>query len=89
MCRDIASGGWGWHGPPTSIFEPKKVQQFQFQTSETLLSVGAQNLYGPEISQISPCTRQFLDNIQRLLIFSNNTGEIDHFSLDFLKRSNT
>ena len=90
--RGVATGGrerGGGHGCPTLIFEPKSVEQFQFKTSEILLSTGAQKLYGPEISQISPCMLQFLDNIQQFLIFSNYTGKIDHFSLDFLKRSNT
>ena len=41
-----ARGPW----PPTSISEPNKVQQFQFQTSGILLFTGVQKLYGPEIS---------------------------------------
>ena len=28
---------------------------------------------------------QFLDNLQRLFIFSNYSGEIDYFTLDLLK----
>ena len=67
----------------------RKVQQFQFQTSEGLLFTGAQKLYGPYISRFSPFMLQFLDNIQWLLIFSKCTGEIDHFSLQFLKLSDT
>ena len=35
---------------PTSISEPKKVQQIQFQTSGTLLFTGVQKLCKPEIS---------------------------------------
>ena len=50
--------------------------------------MSAQKLYGPEIPRFSPCMVQFLDNIQRLLIFSNYTGEIDYFWLDFLKMCN-
>ena len=81
----------GGRGPwlPNSISETNKVQQFHFQTSEILLLTGVQKLYGPEISQYSPCILQFLDNIWRLLSFSNYIGEKCHFKLDFLKRSNT
>ena len=35
--------------PRNSLFEPKKDQKFQFQTSEVLLYTDAQKLYGPEI----------------------------------------
>ena len=35
---------------PTSISEPNKVQQIQFQKSGTLLFMGVQKLYEPEIS---------------------------------------
>ena len=48
-----------------------------------------QKLYGPEISQFLPCMLQFLDNLWRVSIFSNYIGEIDHFILDLLKRSDT
>ena len=85
--RGIATVGPGGHGPPTSSFEPKKVQQFQFQTSGALLYTGVQKLYEPEISRFLLHIVQFLDNLQRLFIFSNNIGEINHFTLDLLKRS--
>ena len=62
-------GDQGDHGPLTSIFETKKVQKFQFQTSKILLFTDVQKLCGPDISQFSPCMLQVLDNIQRLLIF--------------------
>ena len=65
--------------PPTSISEPNKVQQFQFQTPVILLFTGVQNLHGLEISQFSPCLLQVLDNLRKLFIFSNYIGEIDHF----------
>ena len=71
--------------PPLSISKPKKVQEYQSETSEVLLFTDAEKLYEPKISQFSPCMLQFLDNIQRLFIFSNYTGEKDHFSLDFLE----
>ena len=32
---------------------------------------------------------QVLDNLRQLCIFSNYTGEIDYFTLDLLKTSNT
>ena len=71
----------------TSISEPNKVQKFQFQTSAILLFTDVQKLYGPEFSQALPCILQYLDNLLR--IFSNYLGEIDHFKLDLLKRSDT
>ena len=43
-------GGQGGHSTPTSTSDPKKVQQFQFQTSEILFFMGVQKLYGPKIS---------------------------------------
>ena len=57
--------------PFTSISEPKKFQQFQFQTSGILIYVDFQKLHGPEISPFLPCILQFLDNLRRLFIFSN------------------
>ena len=89
--RGVATGG-GWQGAmprPTSISEPNKVQQFQFQTSGILLFTGFQKLYKPEISRFLPFMLQFLDYLRRLLIFSNYTGEKDHFTLDLLKTSDT
>ena len=72
-CGDIYEGRshCGYRG------ETKQVQQFQFQTLKILLFTlftGAQKLCGPEISRFSPYMLQFLDNIQWLLIFSNNIG---------------
>ena len=49
--------------PSTSISQPNKVQQFQFQTSEILLFTGIQKSYGPEIPGFLPCMLQFLDNL--------------------------
>ena len=36
----ISERGQGAMAPPTSIFEPNKVQEFQFQTSGILLFMG-------------------------------------------------
>ena len=79
--------GPGGLWPPTSIFETKQVQQFQFQTSKILLFTGAQKFCEPEISRFSPFMLQVLDNTQRLFVFSNYIEEKDHFSIDVLKRS--
>ena len=71
--RSVATEG-AMHLPlPPSHFSfwTKKVQQFQFQTSGILLFTGVQNLYGLEISRFLACIPQFLDNLQRLFIFSN------------------
>ena len=85
----VATGGPGVHGPTTSISEPNKVQQFQFQTSGMLLFTGIQKLYGTETSRFLPCMLHFLDNLRQPFIFSNYIGEVDHFTLDLQKRSNT
>ena len=76
--------GQGRHGPFTSISEANKVQEFKFQISGTLLFMGVQKLYGPEISRFLPCMLQFLDNLRRLFIFSKYIRGIDHFTLDLL-----
>ena len=73
----------------TSISEPNKVQQFQFETSGILLFTGVQKLCGPEISRFLPYILQFWDNLRRLFIFSYYAGETDHFLLDLLKSSDT
>ena len=70
-----SGGGQGGHGLPTSTSEPKKVQQFQFQTSGLLLFMGVQKLYRPEISWFLPCMLQFLDNLWQVFIFSNDIRE--------------
>ena len=63
-------GGEGAMAPhPNSIFEPKNVQEFQFQKSGILDFTGVQKLYGPEISRFLPCMIQVLDNLQQLLNF--------------------
>ena len=49
--------------PPTSTSEPKKIQQFQFQTSGILFFMDVQKLYGPEISLFFACMLPFLDNL--------------------------
>ena len=58
----IACGGVGMGAMSllTSISEPNKVQQFQFQTSEILLLTGVQKFCEPEISCFLSCMLQFL-----------------------------
>ena len=46
-------------------------------------------LYRPEISQFLPCLIKILDKLRQLFILSNYIGEIDHFTLGLLKRSDT
>ena len=88
--KGIATGGGQeGHGPPTSIFKLNNVQQFQFKTPRMLLLLRCSEIMGPEISRFVTCVLQFLDNLRQFFIFSNYIGEIDHFTLDFLKRSDT
>ena len=54
-----------------------------------LLFTGVQKSYGPEISRFLPCMLQVLENLRQLFIFSNYIAEIDQFTLDLLKRSDT
>ena len=67
----------------------RKRSKFQFQTSEILFFMGVQKLYGPEISRLLPRMLQFFENLWQLFIFSNYIREIDHFTLELLKRSDT
>ena len=84
--RGVVTGGAGWviPPPPHFNFRTKKVHQFQFQTSEILIFMSVQKLHGPEISRFLPCMLQLW-----LFIFSNCIREINHFTLDLLKRSDT
>ena len=50
---------------------------------------GVQKLCGPGISRFLPYILQFLDNLRLLFIFSYYKGQIDHFTLDLLKNSDT
>ena len=72
--RDVSTGDQD----PLQFLNRKRSRNFSFKH---------QRLYWPKISRFSLCVLQFLDNIQRLPIFSNYTEKTDHFSLDFLKRS--
>ena len=96
--RGAGEGGQGCPGgppppPPTSIFELNMVLKFQFRTSGILLFTDVQKLYGLEILQFLLCIcGQFMDYLWTIFgqfIFSNYIGEIDHFALDLLKRSDT
>ena len=70
----------------TSIFEPNKIQNFQFQTSGILSFTNVQKLYGPEISQFLSCILQFLDNLFLFFLIHKGNRAL-HVGL--LKRSNT
>ena len=74
--------------PSTS--EPKKVQQCQFQT-EILFLMGVQKLYGPRNFTIFTVYATIFGQFMAALwqFFSNYIKEIDHFTLDLLKRSDT
>ena len=62
---DLGAGG-PW--PPTSISEPKKIQQFHFKVSGMLLFIGVQKLYRLEYSWFWPWMLQLLDNSRWLFI---------------------
>ena len=86
-------------GVATGVVRGAWPSHFSFQTTQgptvsvsnirQLLLIDVQKLCGPEIPRFSPCMLQFFGNMRRLLIFSNYTREIDHFTVDFLKRSDT
>ena len=86
-------GGQGGYAPPpppspTSISKLSKVQQFQFQTSGMMLFVRVQKLCGPKVSRFLPS----MLHLRWLFSFSNyigEIGEIDLFTLDHLKMSDS
>ena len=88
----LGGGGGGGGGGP---IPPPPPPRFNFRTkqgpktSAILLLTALQKLYGPGISPFLPCVLQFFSNLRRLLIFSNFIGEIDQFTLHFLKRFDT
>ena len=71
--------------PPPFNFQTKQVPTVSVSNIRILPFTGVQKLYGPEISRFLPCMLQFLDNLRRIFIYSNYTGEIACFTLDFLK----
>ena len=73
----------------TTTVQKTSLKNCQFQTSETLLFMGVQKLYGSETSQFLPCLLQVLDKLWQLFIFSNHLANIGHFTVDLLKRSDT
>ena len=83
--RGVVTGGRGAGGPWPPHFSFWTKQGPIFSVSVT----GSQKLYGPEISQFLPCILQVLDNLRQLFIFSNCIGEMEHFTLDLLKRFGT
>ena len=85
-------GGGGGHGGPGPLrfnFRAKQGPKISASNIKNIAFLDVQELYGPDISQLLSCMLQFLDNLWRLFIFSNYVGEIDHFTLDLLKRSDT
>ena len=80
--------GAGDPWPSTLISEPNKVQQSQFQTPGILLFTGVQKLYEPEFHNFCRVCYKFW-TIYGSFTFFMFIGEIDHFSLDLLKRSNS
>ena len=98
LFRGVANGGdggGGWGGAargtmpprPTSTSEPKQVQQFQFQPSEILFFMGVQKFHG--FHRVCYNSWTIYGSFHFHLIFSNYIREIDHSTLDLLKRSDT
>ena len=72
-------------GSPTSIFEPNKVQKFQFQTSRICSKIIIRTRNFIIFTVYITIFGQFLAAFR----FSNYIGKIDHFTLDLLKSSDT
>ena len=94
ICRDVVTcdEGGGEGGREVVGYCP----YFNFRnptvsvsTSSILLFMCVQKLYGSEVSQFLPFLLSFLGNLRRFSSFSNYIGEIDHFILNTLKRSDT
>ena len=95
-CRGVATGegrggGGGGHAPlPLQI--PNQTMSNSFRSVPSIRNIAfnkCSEIMRPEISQFLPFMLQFLDNLWRLFIFSNYIWEIDHFTLDLLRRFDT
>ena len=72
--------------PPNFNFRIKQGPKVLFQTLGIFLFTDVQKLYGPETLQFFFSILKLSNNLWRLFIFSNYIEEIDHFTLDLLKR---
>ena len=72
--------------PHPSIYEPKKVQQFQFQTSGLWVF---RNYMKQKLHDFYRVCYNFWAICGGFSFFSNYRRGIDHFTLDLLKRSDT
>ena len=72
---------------PTSIFQPSKVQQLYFQTSEILLFWVFRDLTNQEFHYFYCVCYNFWTIYGNFLFFSKYLGKIDPFTLDLLKSS--
>ena len=84
-------GGGGGRGPWTLRFSLQSKQSPAVLVSKIrdIAFYKGLEIIRTRISQFLPCSVQFLDNLWRLFIFSKYIREIDHFTLDLLKRANT
>ena len=94
LLRDVATGeqGGDMAPPPPPLhfnYNQRKSNSFSFkhQGSGILLFAGVQKLHGPNISPFLPFILQFFGNLRWL--FLNHIGQIDHVTLDLMKRFDT
>ena len=79
----------GSHGSPHFNFQTKKGPTVSVSNIRDIAFYGCLEIIRTRSFTIFTVYVQVLDNFRQLFIFSNYIGEIDHFTLDLLKRSDT
>ena len=66
-----------------------KLNKLSVSNIRDIAFCGCSEIIQTRNSTILPCLLQIIDKLRRLFIFSNYIGQIDHFTLELLKRSDT
>ena len=82
-------GGQGSYGPSHFNFQTKKGPTVSVSNIRDIAFYGCLEIIRTRSFTIFTVYVQVLDNFRQLFIFSNYIGEIDHFTLDILKGSDT
>ena len=82
-------GGQGGHGPLHLNFRTKQGPSVSVSNIRDNAFYGCSQIIRTKNFAILPSMLQYLNNLRHLFIFSNCIGEIDHFTLDLLKRSDS